>query len=281
MIEIEVNSCSERLRSCIVAYPCHFDITVPINEKQKQNKGQVNKELAVRQYNTFINLLQALGIKTYFLDLIPECSYQVFTRDIGFVIGDILFVSRMSKHIRDKEVNTLKKFLSQHKVEGKIYQLKNNAEGGDIFVLKDFVLIGLSSRTNENATNEIKDVLTKAGIKKEIITLRFDVTKLHLDCVLGVVNEETAVITPFLKKESIEILKSLFRNLIEIDVDSANTLGSNFIPVDNETVVVTNRKFEQILRKYGFQAIYVDYSEFIKAGGSVRCSILPLLRKQN
>ncbi|WP_456395801.1 dimethylarginine dimethylaminohydrolase family protein [Desulfurobacterium sp.] len=278
MMEVKVSSCAERLHSCVMAYPCHFDITVPINEKQKQNKGQISKELAVRQYNAFVNLLQRLNVKTYFLDLVPECSYQVFTRDIGFVIDGILFVSRMSKSVREKEVNALKEFLKQCRMESGIHQLISNAEGGDVFVLKDFVLIGVSSRTTESAVEEIRNVLNKKGIKKEVIVLHFNVSKLHLDCVLGVVNEETAVITPFLKKESIETLTSLFGNLIEIDADTANMLGTNFVSIDGKTVVVTNKKVGKILKECGFQPIYVDYSEFIKAGGSVRCSILPLLR---
>ena len=278
MMEVKVSSCSERLRSCVMAYPCHFDITVPINEKQKQNKGQISKGLAVRQYNAFVNLLQRLNVKTYFLDLVPECSYQVFTRDIGFVIDGILFVSRMSKSVREKEVNVLKEFLKRYGIERGIYQLTNNAEGGDVFVLKDFVLIGVSSRTTESAVREIRNVLSERGIKKEVITLHFDVSKLHLDCVLGIVNEETAVITPFLERRSIKTLKSLFRNLIEIDADIADMLGTNFVSIDDKTVVVTNQRMGKILKECGFQSIYVNYSEFIKAGGSVRCSILPLLR---
>ncbi len=278
MIRVSVSSSSGKLRSCIMAYPCYFDITTPINEKQKQNKGQVNKELAIKQYNTLVNLLQDLGVKTYFLSLIPECSYQVFTRDIGFVIDDILFISKMKENVREKEVNVLKEFLGQCRVKGEIYQLENNAEGGDVFVLKDFVLIGASSRTTKDAVNEIRSVLNEKGIRKEVINLHFDVSKLHLDCVLGVVNEETAIVTPFLERESVKILRSLFKELIEIDANIADMLGTNFVSIDGKTVVVTNKETEKFLDEYGFQPIYVNYSEFIKAGGSVRCSILPLLR---
>lgn len=277
-VKLEVDSCSDKLHSCLVAYPCYFDITVPINKKQENNKGQINKDLAINQYNKFINILQEFNVKTYFLNLSSDCSYQIFTRDIGFVIGNILFISKMKKSVREKEVVALKEFLKNCKVDGELYQLNNNAEGGDIFVLKDFVLIGISDRTKESAVEEIRDVLSKRGIKKEVITLYFDASKLHLDCVLGVINEETAVISPFLDRNSVNILQNIFKTLIEIDADTADMLGTNFVVIDDERILLTNRKLKRVLEKYGFQPIYVDYSEFIKAGGSVRCSILPLVR---
>ena len=92
-VKLEVNSCFDKLHSCLVAYPCYFDITVPINEKQERNKGQIDRALAVKQYNDFINLLQEFNVKTYLLNLVSDCSYQIFTRDIGFVIENILFIS--------------------------------------------------------------------------------------------------------------------------------------------------------------------------------------------
>ena len=277
-VKLEVNSCFDKLHSCLVAYPCYFDITVPINEKQERNKGQIDRALAVKQYNDFINLLQEFNVKTYFLNLVSDCSYQVFTRDIGFVIGNILFISKMKKSVREKEVTVLREFLKKCEVDGEVYQLNNNAEGGDVFVLEDFVLVGISDRTKESAVEEIKDVLSKRGIKKEVIALHFDTSKLHLDCVFGVLNKKTAVISPFLDRDSVNVLKNIFENLIEIDTDTADILGTNFVVIDDKRVIVTNRKLEKVLKDYSFQPIYIDYSEFIKAGGSVRCSILPLMR---
>lgn len=275
-MKVKVNSCSDMLHSCAVVYPCNFDITTPINEKQKRYKGHIGKQLAFSQYNAFINLLQRLDVRTYFVSPIPGCNYQVFTRDIGFVIGSVLFISKMRKSIRTKETEPLKAFAKQFGLE--TCKLKNNAEGGDVFVLNNYVLIGVSNRTSESAVQEIKGVLASYGIQKEIIPLRFDTSKLHLDCVLGIVNEETAVVSPFLERESLETVNRLFKHLIEIDANTADELGTNFVSVNGETIVVTNQKVKDTLKQHGFNAVYVDYSEFIKAGGSVRCSILPLER---
>lgn len=172
----------------------------------------------------------------------------------------------------------LREFLKRCEVDGEVYQLNNNAEGGDVFVLEDFVLVGISNRTKETAVEEIKSVLRKKGIDKEIIALYFDTSELHLDCVFGVLNEKTAVISPFLERDSVNILENIFENLIEVDTDTADMLGTNFVVIDDKRVIVTSRRLEKVLKDYSFQPVYIDYSEFIKAGGSVRCSILPLMR---
>jgi len=278
-MKVNVNSCADNLKACILAYPCFFDIKIPINEKQKQNIGKVNKYKAIQQYNILVNVLQQLKVKTYFLDLNQNANYQVFTRDIGFVIDDILFVSKMGTKIRKKEIFSLKQFIQKYIPGAKTYELHNSAEGGDIFVLKDIVLIGVSERTSIEAIKEIKTVLLKYKVKKEVIPVYFEKSKLHLDCVLGIVNENTIVLSPFIDSKSIKILEPIFKNKIWIDNSTADLLGTNFLPLKNDTVLVSNKKVSDLLSNLGIKTLYIEYSEFIKAGGSIRCTVLPIYRQ--
>ncbi len=64
------------------------------------------------QYNNFINLISGEGVKVQLLEPIYG-ENQVFTRDVGFVIGDILFISSMSNKERIEETKALEKYIKK------------------------------------------------------------------------------------------------------------------------------------------------------------------------
>ncbi|WP_243278756.1 arginine deiminase family protein, partial [Clostridium cuniculi] len=70
-----------------------------------------------------------------------------------------------------------------------------NIEGGDVVVGDKIIFVGVSSRTNLNAIEELKKVLIFKGIKKEVISINFDNSMLHLDCVFSLIGKESALVS--------------------------------------------------------------------------------------
>ena len=75
-----------------------------INETQRwYAKENINVSLAMKQHEYFVHILQKYQVKV--IDLPPSKRFpeQVFTRDIGFTIGETVYVSDMSCDIRQGE----------------------------------------------------------------------------------------------------------------------------------------------------------------------------------
>lgn len=261
------------LKKCLVVYPQNFQITEIINEQQKSNIGNVDLNKANKQYNQLVNTLSNMGVEIQFLDIL-DSPYQVYTRDIGFVIGETMFISNMKADVRSKETESLKGYIKRY-TGLNIVQLSHHVEGGDVFVHQDTVFIGNSDRTDIAGIQEISSYCKG----KKVIEIQFDEKRLHLDCVFNILDQDTCVVSEFLHDK--DEMKKHFENTIEVSKEDALSLATNFVHIGNRKLICTNEKLANRLAEIGYKPYFIDYSEFIKVGGSVRCCTLPLLRSDN
>lgn len=98
------------LKQVITATLNYMQIEEAINETQKYYiKENIDQAKALKQYDHFIRVLQEEGIDVIELPAKKNLPEQIFTRDIGFVIGSRLFIASMAKSIRQAETDLLKK----------------------------------------------------------------------------------------------------------------------------------------------------------------------------
>ena len=254
----------DKLETLIMCYPVNYE----------PDDVEMDSDLMFKQYNNFINLLTKEGVSLYFLDPLYGKN-QVYTRDIGFVVDDILFCSKMTNKQRLEEYKALEEYVENKKL--KLYKMKNNIEGGDVAVYQDKIFIGLSSRTTQEAIKELQDYLDSVGKNYKIIPIRFDAdTMLHLDCVFNVINEDSCVISEYVYDK--EILEKHFKNYYYIDKKTSLELGTNFVSLGDNKIVSGNKKVCELLESKGIKTFYIDYSEIIKGGGAFTCTTLPIYR---
>ncbi|WP_125152100.1 dimethylarginine dimethylaminohydrolase family protein [Clostridium rectalis] len=268
-MHVYLNNQYDKLLYYLMVYPCNFEII----DSNNPYKGRINYDLMYSQYNNFVNLLIENGVKVQFLDIINSPS-QVFTRDIGFVIKDILFISKLKSPERLIEPTVLKRFAKKHNL--KTYEMKHNIEGGDIILHDDVVFVGMSRRSTKEACNELQNVLNEYNISVKVIPINFDNHKLHLDCVFNSIDKNNCVITDYVFDKN--IISKYFNNCIILKGNAADNLGPNFICLGNRKILTSCKEVSNILNENGFWGIYTDYSEIMKAGGSFTCSTLPILR---
>jgi len=264
----------DSLEYCLLAYPKNFDIKEIINKMQRKYKGQIDFELAYSQFHSLANTLIKHGVKVQFLDLV-DSPEQVFTRDIGFVIHNILFVSHMAKHIRGEEPDALLSFLEDKSV--KVHQMHYTAEGGDVFIHNNLCFVGISHRTSAEGIQEIEQVLNNHQLKIEVIPVHFNIDLLHLDCVFNILDANTCIITDYIYNP--EVIEKHFKKIVKIEGKQVEYLATNFVHIGNKKMICTNSFMAAKLSELGYNPIYLDYTEFIKSGGSVRCSTLPIKRQ--
>ncbi|GAE95394.1 NG,NG-dimethylarginine dimethylaminohydrolase [Gracilibacillus boraciitolerans JCM 21714] len=266
-----------RLEKVIVCPPKYMEIKKIINETQKfYEDSNIDVSIAVKQHQELVDVLEKHGVEIIELYTDPKLNEQVFTRDIGFVIDDILYTAEMGRNIRKPEIDVLQQILDEHAIT--YHPLTTQSiEGGDVMVTEDIVWIGNSSRTTSHAIQELQ---THIG-NREIVELPIRQDILHLDCALNMVSKEVGLIySPAFHEEDVKKLHDKY-DLIEVNEDEQFTLGTNVFSIGDQKVISLpdNKQVNQALIKKGFDVIEVDFSEIIKSGGSFRCCTLPIERK--
>ncbi|MGR3764248.1 dimethylarginine dimethylaminohydrolase family protein [Rossellomorea sp. NS-SX7] len=275
-IQVCCNNEYAPLKEVLLCPPTYMKILDVINETQRRYQNEnIDVEKALSQHARFLQVLKSNGIETHLLtpnDAFPE---QVFTRDIGFTVGETLFISDMKMPVRQGEEKTLKKWLSSR---GQTYidLVEDETEGGDVLVHGRTVFIGLSERTTPGAVERIQSYLPDY----DVISLPIHEDILHLDCIFNILSEKDALIyRKGLKEEDVARLASQF-DLIDVSREEQFTMGVNVLSIGNKKVISLpiNKEVNGKLRERGYDVIEVEFDEIIKSGGSFRCCTLPLLR---
>ncbi|WP_413379538.1 dimethylarginine dimethylaminohydrolase family protein [Alkalihalobacillus sp. 1P02AB] len=264
------------LKTVILCQPTNMSIKDTINDIQAHyEKENINQKLAIVEHGQLTQVLEEQKIEVKFIPLDKNCPEQVFTRDIGFVIEETLYVGNLKREIRKKESDCLIDFLQKEKIPYTKIEV-GTIEGGDVIVHKNQVFIGDSSRTAKATV----DALAKGHPEHTFHLIDFDDRFLHLDCVFNPISEKEALIYPkAISAESLVILKKQF-DLIEVTTQEQFTLAVNVLSIGQKKVIALpkNRETNDKLRQRGYDIIEVDFSEIIKSGGSFRCVTLPIER---
>ncbi|SFS45098.1 dimethylarginine dimethylaminohydrolase family protein [Marininema halotolerans] len=264
------------LRRVLLCPPQFMRIDEVINHVQTRYiEDGIDTQLALEQHQELIATLQRYHVDVILLE--PDRDYpdQVFTRDIGFTIGNHLFVSQMEESIRKGEEQILTRWLTDQQIPYQFIR-SGSIEGGDVMIDRDTVWIGDSGRTSRRAMAEIQQELPHM----EVLPLSVPVKYLHLDCILNILSPTEALIFPSaFEEEDLQRLASRYE-LIEVDETEQFTLGTNILSIGNRTILSlpVNPRVNEALRQRGYTVVEVDLSEIIKSGGSFRCSTLPLIR---
>ncbi|MET3729539.1 N-dimethylarginine dimethylaminohydrolase [Fictibacillus halophilus] len=266
------------LKKVIVCEPRYMKIDEIINETQRHfAKDNINMKRAMKQHQHFVETMKANGVDVYKLPAMEKFPEQVFTRDIGFTIGETVFVSRMGSNIRDGEEKVLRNWLLEHQINLSLID-GDRIEGGDVIVHGDTVYIGVSGRTSEETIQELQSQLPHLNV----VAVPFDPIFLHLDCVFNILSEKDALIYRHaFGEKDYQMLASKF-NVIEVEKEEQFTMGTNVLSIGNKKVLSlpVNKNVNTALRERGYEVLEVDISEIIKSGGSFRCCSMPLYREE-
>ncbi|WP_203249266.1 dimethylarginine dimethylaminohydrolase family protein [Sporosarcina beigongshangi] len=279
MEETPITQCDteyDTLRRVILCQPKFMAIEEVINDVQKKYEDEnINVELAMKQHEDFEAVLKENGVEVIKLPSSEQFPEQVFTRDIGFTVGEEIFVAEMASDIRKGEEEVLEEWLDDEDIP--FQTTTNRVEGGDVIVDRGAVYVGISSRTSEEAVRKLRHDLPD----HDIIQVPFNEKYLHLDCVFNILSPEVGLIFPkALDAETIDMLSTTYK-LIEVSEEEQFTMGTNVLSIGDKKVfsLPQNKNVNAQMRAHGFEVIEVDFSEIIKSGGSFRCCSMPVVRE--
>lgn len=265
----------DKLQRVLICQPEYMAIEEVINDVQKKYEDEnINVALAMKQHEHFEATLKENQVEVIKLPASEEFPEQVFTRDIGFTVGNDVFVSEMANAIRKGEEKALEKWLQAEDIT--FQKARERVEGGDVIIDGDTVYVGISSRTSDDAVQNIANSLPHL----DVIRVPFNEKYLHLDCVFNILSSEIALIFP--QAFSAEIVEALSKKymLIEVSEEEQFTMGTNVLSIGNKKLLSLpqNKQVNTQITKHGFEVIEVDFSEIIKSGGSFRCCSMPIER---
>ncbi|GAB1856418.1 arginine deiminase family protein [Flavobacteriaceae bacterium MHTCC 0001] len=254
------------------------------------------EEDMVREMNAVLDVFKAYDVEVFRPEIIEGCN-QIFSRDIAFVIDDVMIRANILPH-REAEVHAIDYIWHQVAEDKRIILPENcHVEGGDVMPWNDYVFIGtytgkdypdlITARTNSHAVKAIENLFPNKKVKS--FELRKSNTNpkdnaLHLDCCFNPLGKGKAIIhkNGFLIESEYQWLIDFFgkENIFEITKDEMYGMYSNVFSI-SEDVIISEQNFTRLntwLRAQGFTVEEVPYAEIGKQEGLLRCTTLPLFR---
>lgn len=265
----------DTLRRVVLCEPKYMAIKDIINDVQKKYKDEnIDRSKALQQHEEFERKLKEHNVEVIKLPSSERYPEQVFTRDIGFTLGNRLFLADMASDIRKGEEAALQNWLLQENIP--FHVSESRVEGGDVIIDRNRVFVGISSRTSEESVKQLEHSLPD----HEVIKVPFNEKYLHLDCVFNILSPEIGLYFPeAFDEETRKQLESMYK-LIEVNKKEQFTMGTNVLSIGNGQLfsLPQNSQVNAAMRGEGFDVIEVDLSEIIKSGGSFRCCSMPVVR---
>jgi N-dimethylarginine dimethylaminohydrolase len=248
--------------------PNNFRIAYAINSHMDLN-NKVDTEKAMQQWETIRLFYQNLGLDVIIQDDREDLPDMVFCANtIVTEPGTKKFYSKMRHTERGDEVKLTRELFG----EGATSELDFEAMGDLIVNYESGQYFGgYGYRTSIDAYDAVEKELDIKVIKLKLEDERF----YHLDTCLCILNKTTAVYFPqAFDQEGLAVLKQSFETLIAVsEYEAEKFLACNAFSPNGKNVLVEQGAVElgRALEKEHFKVMYVDTSEFLKAGGSIFC----------
>ncbi|OGY41591.1 MAG: hypothetical protein A2Y82_01205 [Candidatus Buchananbacteria bacterium RBG_13_36_9] len=266
---------SYRTLKFLMCQPQYFDVDYEINPWMNVG-NRPDKILAQKQWLDLKNTYLKLGAEVNLIDPIKDLSDLVFTANAGLVYENIFIPSQFKfRERKGEEPHFIKWFESKGYVVKRLPPSIDFEGEADRILHNDKILMGYGFRSSLPAHKEISKILKKEVIPLELINPNF----YHLDTCLAYFDfNDTILYYPkAFSLESQEIIKKEFNNIIQVSDEEAFKYACNSINISDNVVINENcTDAYSKLKKYNYKIYTLNTSEFMKAGGSIKCMTLIL-----
>lgn len=261
--------------------PTYFSVDYVINPHMEGQVGNVDKQVAMQQWESVRDAFSQTGMKVHELEGTPELPDMVFCANQSLPYRDDngdkeVIMSIMNSEHRKPEVAPVEEWFAgqgyqRHHLN---YKKINSFEGmGDALWHPGRKLLwgGYGFRTSKSAYSFISNTFDVPVILLELKHPEF----YHLDTCFCALNEQTALIyPPAFSKTGLQKIRRMFSTVIEAPKEDAlHRFACNATCPDGKHVIIHEGSTETVLKlhEHGFEVLEVNTGEFLKSGGSVFC----------
>jgi dimethylargininase len=224
--------------------------------------GPPDSERMLAQHRDYVRILESLGLKVTVLDSDEHFPDGCFVEDSAVVTREVAVITRSGAPSRRGEEVAIEPLLAAHRPIARIVA-PGSVDGGDVLVMGERVLIGLSTRTNDEGARQLTDILEAGGM--HCITLATG-GGLHLKSSVNALGDDRLLVT----QEFSECTELSGFERVRIPADESyagNSLWVNDYVIVPAGFPVTRELIERI----GIETIETQVSEFRKMDGGLTC----------
>jgi len=228
----------------------------------------IDLELARRQHHAYRAALRELGCEVIALPAEPDLPDSVFVEDVAIVLDEVAIITRPGADSRKPEARLIADALRPYR-EMRFIEAPGTVDGGDVLRVGKTLYVGLSSRSNQAAIDQMQAHLAPFGYAVQGVVVT---GCLHLKSAVTQVAADTLLINPHW------VDPAYFNGLRLIEVDPGEPGAANAVWVDradqtDRGVVYPSNfpKTQRRLLEHNVPLIVVEASEVQKAEGAVTC----------
>ena len=232
-----------------------------------QEREPIDVPLAAMQHEAYEVALHGLGLHVESLPPLDHLPDSVFIEDTALVLDEVAILTRPGVASRRPEIPHTTSALAHHRRLAFI-DAPGTLEGGDILRLGKRLLVGLTSRTNENGVAQLRAIVEPLGYSVSLFAIG---DALHLKSVCTRLDDQTMLANP----KWIDVDKLGVQRVIEVKGDEP--LGANVLALRDRIIVsAAFPGTRTVLEKAGYKTVPIDVSELHKAEGALTCLSLLL-----
>jgi len=145
------------------------------------------------EHRAYVAALESAGVGVEILPPLPEHPDSVFVEDPAFVLPEGAILLRPGAPSRFNESRTLRPALERHFAQ--IAEVDEGfVDGGDIIILPDEILVGLSERTDGTGARRFCEILRELGRRGRIVQPPRGLLHLKTGCAL--IDEAALIAVP-------------------------------------------------------------------------------------
>jgi len=228
-------------------------------------RAPIDVERARQQHRAYEQALIAAGGMVQRLESGADMPDAVFIEDTAIVFDELALIARPGAASRRRETTAVVDALRPYRPLVQI-EAPGTVDGGDVLVVGREVFVGLSTRTNNAAVEQIRATLEPRGYVVRAVTVR---GALHLKSAVTALDDATLLVNAHW------IDSDRFDRFTCIDVDPSEPSAANALRLTDRIIfpAAFPRTAKRLVER-GYHLEIVDASELAKAEGAVTCCSL-------
>ena len=187
------------------------DISPRFNECEITHidRSPIDVNVARAQHHDYVQALKELGCAVLELPAEAHLPDSVFVEDTAVVLPDVALITRPGADSRKPETESITHALRPYR-ELVFIESPATVDGGDVLVIGKNIYVGMSTRSNQAAVDQMDNLLGKYGYKVQSAELH---DCLHLKTAVTRVDDKTLLIN----RRWVDIENFEGYRLIEVD----------------------------------------------------------------
>ncbi len=219
------------------------------------------------QWDSYYEVLKTLSRDVIVLEALFDFPDAYFVEDVAVVTPEIAVLTRPGASARTGETVHMESVLSDYRDCVHI-RAPGTLDGGDVLVVGNHCIIGLSERTNLAGAKQLCDALRSHGYRGDIVNVP---EALHFKSSVNFIDQETLLVTETCANLA---CLSAYKKLV---VSPADSYAANVVWFNDSLLIPEGYlEVEEMLLDHGSNVITMPVSEIAKMDGGLTCLSLRL-----